>query len=80
MADLLDIRYQATPADELAVVATQLSGDEVTTDAIEDLIVALKRAGAISGDEMGSLLSRYLAGKRQEVLSGLPDNDALGSN
>ena len=69
LADQLDIRYQATPADELAVVAAQLAGDEVMTDAIEDLIVALRRAGAISGDEMVSLLSRYLAEKRRRVRS-----------
>ncbi|MDM8181349.1 hypothetical protein [Marinobacter salarius] len=80
LADQLGIRYQATPEDALADIATRLAGDEVVPDEIEDLIVSLKRAGAINGDEMVSLLSRYLAEKRQNGCSGLPDNDALPGN
>lgn len=49
-----------TPSDELADVITRLSGDEVTTDATEDLIVALKRANVIDGPTMISLLGSYL--------------------
>jgi len=60
LADQLGIRYQATPEDALAVIATRLAGDEVVTDEIEDLIVALKRAGTINGREMVALLGRYL--------------------
>lgn len=60
LADQQGIRYQTTPADELADIATQLAGDEVLTDEIEDLIVALRRASVISRKEMVDLLGRYL--------------------
>jgi hypothetical protein len=54
------IRFQLTNADVLADVATRLSGDDVTTDEVEDLVVALKRAGIITGNEMVDLLGAYL--------------------
>ena len=63
LADRHGVRYQRTPDDELAEVITRLSDDEVVTDDIENLVVALKRAGAISGAEMVDLLSRYLMEK-----------------
>lgn len=53
--------YRLTPDDALAEVVTRLSDDEIVTDEIEDLLVALKRAGVISGAEMVALLSEYLA-------------------
>jgi hypothetical protein len=66
LAAELGIRYHPTPEDALAEIATRLAGDEVATDEIEDLIVALRRAGAIGGDEMVGLLSRYLSEKVQK--------------
>ena len=54
------VSYLRTPSDELADVITRLSGDEITTDATEDLIVALKRANVIDGPTMVSLLGSYL--------------------
>lgn len=45
--------------------ATRLSGDDVVTDELEDLLVALKREGVISGAEMVDLLSQSLAEKHQ---------------
>jgi len=74
------IRYQVTPADELAVVATRLAGDEVVTDKIEDLIVALKRAGAINGSEMVALLGRYLDEKLSAQRSSTPKNNTAPGN
>ncbi|UQG56572.1 MULTISPECIES: hypothetical protein [unclassified Marinobacter] len=65
LATEFSIRYHPTPDDTLAEIATRLAGDEVVTDEIEDLIVTLKRAGAISGNEMVTLLSRYLSEKTQ---------------
>lgn len=65
LADKFGIRYHPTPEDALAAISTRLAGDEVVTDEIEDLIVALRRAGVISGGEMVDLLSRYLAEKHQ---------------
>ena len=54
------VSYLRTPSDELADVVTRLSGDEITTDATEDLIVALKRVNVIDGSTMVSLLGRHL--------------------
>lgn len=54
------IRYQRLADDELAEVVTRLSDDNVATDDVEDLVVALKRSGAISGSGMVDLLSQYL--------------------
>lgn len=54
------VSYLRAPSDKLADVITRLSGDEVTTDATEDLIVALKRANVIDGPTMVSLLGSYL--------------------
>lgn len=65
LVDKSGIRYHPTPEDALAAIATRLAGDEVVTDKVEDLIVALRRAGAISGDEMVDLLGQYLAEKHQ---------------
>ena len=54
------VSYLRTPSDELADVVTRLSGDEVSTDATEDLIVALRRANVIDGPTMISLLGSHL--------------------
>lgn len=54
------VRYQRLADDELAEVVTRLADDDVATDDVEDLVVALKRSGAISGVEMVDLLGQYL--------------------
>lgn len=54
------VTYQRLPDDNIATVATRLAGDEVVTDDVEDLIVALHRANVISGEQMVELLGRYL--------------------
>lgn len=51
-------------SDALAEVVTRLAGDEVVTDETEDLVVALRRAGAIDGPTMVELLGRYFDEKR----------------
>ncbi len=60
LAEQNGIHYLPTPEDELAEVATRLAGDDVVTDEIEDLIMALRRAGMISGTELVRLLGQYL--------------------
>ncbi|WP_420389689.1 hypothetical protein [Marinobacter sp.] len=65
LADRYAVHYEPTPDDALAEIATRLSGDEVVTEEMEDLLVALKRAGAISGAEMVDLLGLYLTDKYQ---------------
>jgi len=54
------VRYQRLAEDDLAEVVTRLSDDEVATDDVEDLVVALRRSGTISGSEMVDLLGQYL--------------------
>lgn len=67
LADRYGVHYHPAPADELAEIVTRLSGDEVVTDEIEDLIVALRRARVISGLEMVDILSQYLNEKYHGV-------------
>lgn len=58
------VTYKKTFADEWADAVTRLSDDEVKTDYIQDLLVALKRAGKISGKDMVAILVSYLREKR----------------
>jgi len=60
LADRLGVRYLPSSDEALAAVVTRLSGDEVVSDDVEDLIVALRRAESITGAEMVELLSLYL--------------------
>jgi hypothetical protein len=60
LADRLGVRYQPSTDEALAAVVIRLSGDEVVSDDVEDLIVALRRAESITGAEMVELLSLYL--------------------
>lgn len=53
------VTYVETPHGALAKVFTYLSDDEVTTDEIENLVVALRRANIIDGPTMVTLLGRY---------------------
>ena len=53
------VRYVKGPYDDLADTITRLSDDEVVIDGTEQLIIALKRAGVITGPEMVALLGAY---------------------
>lgn len=55
--------YKRTFADAWADNVTRLAGDTVVRDTTNDLLVALKRAGAISGPKMVELLSRHMTEK-----------------
>lgn len=57
------IIYVKTYLDEWADTITKLSDDVVESDDIEDLLIALKRAGILSGKDMLSLLVNYLREK-----------------
>ena len=50
-----------------ADAVTRLAGNNVSTDDTQDLLVALKRAGKLSANEMSSLLVNYLREKKQRV-------------
>ena len=65
LASAHGVVYTETSADRLADTITQLSGDEVQPDHIEDLLVALRRVGVITCAEMVELLGRYLDEKHR---------------
>lgn len=50
--------------DALADCITKLADDDVWTDEIEDLMVALKRAKVIDGSKMIALLGNYMDEKK----------------
>lgn len=58
------ITYVKTRGDDWAETVTRLAGDDVVTDEVEDLIVALKRAHVVNDKEMVALLGNYLAEKK----------------
>lgn len=60
LAERSGVRYEFMKEDALADVITHISGDDICTDEIEDLVVALKRSGIITGPEMVALLGAYL--------------------
>lgn len=67
LANFHRVRYVETPADAWAETVTRLAGDEVRSGPIQDLLVALKRAGKLSKDDMARLLVNYLRERKQGV-------------
>ncbi|APC05359.1 type IV toxin-antitoxin system AbiEi family antitoxin domain-containing protein [Polynucleobacter asymbioticus] len=53
------VGFHSIYADDWANSVTMLAGDEVKSDAIDDLLVALTRSGKISPKDMVSLLIRH---------------------
>ncbi len=49
-----------TAIDDWADDVTRLSGDDVALDEVEEMIVGLRRSGAVDGAELTRLHSRYL--------------------
>lgn len=49
-----------TAIDDWADDVTRLAGDDVSLDEVEELIVGLRRSGAVDGAELTRLHSRYL--------------------
>lgn len=71
------VRYQLTYGDVWAHHVTRLSGDEVHTDDTENLLVALARAGKISGAEMTRLTVTHLREKKAaEAARASPGSDS----
>ena len=52
--------YSHTPTDRLAHHMTRLAGDAVELDEIEQLLIALQRAGHLSRKEVVRLQAQYL--------------------
>lgn len=63
------VSYTRTAMDQLAETVTRLAGDEVRSGSVQDLLVALKRAGKLSVDDMAALLVNYLRERKQDVRS-----------
>jgi len=58
------IAYKPTATDRLANDITRLAGDEVDFDPIEQMLIALQRAGKINRLLMVRLQARYLRESR----------------
>lgn len=65
----LRVDYTPTFSDQWAETVTRLAGDEVRSGPVQDLLVALKRAGKLSSDEMAELLVNHLRERKQGVRS-----------
>ncbi|MCU4582642.1 type IV toxin-antitoxin system AbiEi family antitoxin domain-containing protein [Acinetobacter gyllenbergii] len=63
------VSYSYNMMDQWANAVTCLAGDEVKHDSIEDLLVALKRAGKISKKDVAVLAINYLRERKQNVRS-----------
>jgi hypothetical protein len=59
------VSYEGGPRDELAQAITALAGDDVQLDETELLLVALQRAGVISGREATLMQADYLRSLRR---------------
>lgn len=55
------IAAERTATDELADTLTNLAGDDVVHDEIEDLVVTMQRRGIITADQATALYGDYLA-------------------
>ena len=69
LANQYGISYQDEPKDHWANTITHIAGDEVKSDPIKDLIIALKRAGKISKKQVADLMASYLKEQRYGVWS-----------
>ena len=69
LAHVHGVSHTRTPTDRWAETVTRLAGDEVRSGPIQDLLIALKRAGKLSTDDMAALLVNYLRECKQDVRS-----------
>jgi len=60
LARKYDVTYVKTRSDAVAHHITRLAGDHVELDDIEQLLIALQRAGHLSRTEIVRLQARYL--------------------
>ncbi|MBC2382181.1 hypothetical protein HF257_21325 [Pseudomonas sp. WS 5106] len=65
LADSCQVAYVRTYADEWAESVSRLAGDDVRTDVIENLVIALKKEKKITGLEAVHLLANYLREKQR---------------
>ncbi|MEX6157991.1 hypothetical protein [Providencia manganoxydans] len=67
LARYYNVSYCFNAMDQWAYAVTRLAGDEVVHDTVEDLLVALKRAGKITKQEVAMLSVNYLREQKQSV-------------
>lgn len=67
LAALHGVSYAPTAVDRWAETVTRLAGDEVRSGPVQDLLVALKRAGKLTKDDMAELLVNYLRERKRGV-------------
>lgn len=60
LAEAHNVTYVETPLDSLANVITRLSDDEVHLDEVENLLIALERAGIIPSGNVMPIHVNYL--------------------
>ena len=65
LADSCQVAYVRTYADEWAENVSRLAGDDVRTDVIENLVIALKKEKKVTGLEAVHLLTNYLREKQR---------------
>jgi hypothetical protein len=59
------VAYVPKPSDRLAHHITRLSGDDVKLDEVEQLLIALQRAGHLTRAELIRLQASYLREAKQ---------------
>ena len=65
LAEACQVAYIRTYADEWAENISRLAGDDVQTDVIENLVIALKKEKKVTGLEAVHLLTNYLREKQR---------------
>ncbi|MDP4536334.1 type IV toxin-antitoxin system AbiEi family antitoxin domain-containing protein [Alkalimonas collagenimarina] len=61
------VKYKKCSLDRWANSVTKLAGDEVRQDSVEDLLIAMKRAGKISTKDVAILTINYLRERNESV-------------
>jgi hypothetical protein len=67
LAEHHNVSYSYNSMDQFADSVTTLAGDDVKHDRIEDLLVALKRAGKLSMQQVAQLSANYLRERHSSV-------------
>lgn len=67
LANANKVKYNHCSMDRWASAVTRLAGDDVRQDKVEDMLVALKRAGKISTKDVAALTINYLRERKQSV-------------
>jgi Ran GTPase-activating protein (RanGAP) involved in mRNA processing and transport len=72
-----NVVYLKTSYDDLAEAITRLSDDDVVMDEVENLIIALERAGILPSEQVVPLHVNYLREKLQTFDASRRVDDAL---